>query len=172
MKSRTTFVLLIILLLFIPASAKKGKGKLTIGAKASLYNPPGTSATTILFEVTARYRMSDKLTGELSMGWTQYEAGGKSTTMVPIQVNAEFHPMGRKFFDPYLGGGSGAYLSVIEEELDVTLGFQVFGGVMVRPTSGFGFSIQVKYILTDVSDSNSGGFSLGGGVEGSWETAF
>ena len=172
MKLRTTFVLLIVLLLFIPASATKGKGRLTIGAKASLYNPPGPSATTMLFEVTARYRMSDKLTGELSMGWTQYKAGGKSTTMVPIQINAEFHPMGRKVFDPYLGGGSGAYFSVVEEELDVTLGIQVFGGVMVRPSSGFGLSIQVKYMLADVSDSKSGGFSLGGGVEGSWETAF
>ena len=174
----TAFVLVAIVIFsmdFSYASSRRSRTKdrnLKVGARVSLYNPPGTSITTMLFEVTAKYRVSDRFAAEFSAGWTQYNEEGRTTTLIPIQINGEFHPFGKGVFDPFVGGGVGAYLKKWGDEQSATVGVQALGGFEFRPTTGFSMSLSVKYILSDITDPRSGGFSFGGGVQGNWETSF
>ena len=170
MRKAIIVILFFGLLLSGIAEAKSSKkGNLSVGAKVSMYNPPGDAGSTLLFEVTARYRFSDYVVAEMSVGWTQYSSGGQTVTLMPIQLNGEFHPMGRKVFDPYLGAGTGVYLQQVGETTDATMGVQALAGLAFRPTSGFSFSAEVKYMLSDISDADSGGLTFGGVVEGNWE---
>ena len=170
MRKAIIVILFFGLLLSGIAEAKSGKkGNLSVGAKVSMYNPPGDASSTLLFEVTAQYRFSDHFTGELSVGWTQYSSGGETVTLMPIQLNGEFHPLGRQAFDPYLGAGTGVYLQQVGETTDATMGVQALGGLAFHPTSGFSFNAEVKYMLADITDKDSGGLTFGGGVEGNWE---
>jgi len=144
----------------------EAKGRITISAGVSIYDPPGDVSSTLLFEIAARYRLSDKVTAELSVGWTQYS----DVTLMPVQLNGEFHPLGAKVFDPYVGAGTGVYLTKIAEVTEATIGIQALAGLAFRPAKGFGFSAEVKYMLADITDGNSGGLTFGGGIEGTWET--
>ncbi|MCD6418242.1 outer membrane beta-barrel protein [bacterium] len=166
------FVLLtvaFVLILSVSANAKKS-GKLSLGAKMSVYDPPGDASSTLLFEIVAKYWVSTKVTTELSVGWTQYKESGENVMLMPIQLNAEFHPLGRISFDPYCGGGIGAYIKQTGDETSATAGIQMLAGLSFKPSGGLSFNAEVKYILSDITDSNSGGFSFGGGVEGNWQT--
>ncbi len=166
-----TLLLVAVLIVFTSSvQAKKKAGKLSVGAKVSVYNPPGDASSTLLFEVAAKYNVSDKVTAELSVGWTQYTSGGEDVTLMPIQLNGEFHPLGRIVFDPYVGGGIGAYLTKTGDVSSVTAGIQTLAGLSFKPAGGLAFTAEVKYILSDITDANSGGFTFGGGVEGNWET--
>ena len=161
-------VMLALCVLFVgvgEAKSSKKKGRLSVSAGVSVYNPPGTSSSSLLFEIAAKYRVSDKFTADMSVGWTQYD----DVTLMPIKLNGEFHPLGDKVFDPYVGAGSGLYLSKVLETTSATVGVQAFAGLKYSPSNGIGFSGQVEYMLTDISDANSGGLSFGGNVEGNWE---
>ncbi len=166
-----TLLLVVFLLVFATsAQAKKKAGKLSVGAKVSVYNPPGDASSTLLFEVSAKYNVSDKVTTELSVGWTQYTSSGEVVTLMPIQLNGEFHPLGRIIFDPYVGGGIGAYLTQTGDKTSATAGIQAMTGLSFKPAGGLSFNVEVKYILSDITDANSGGFTFGGGIEGNWQT--
>lgn len=168
---RRYFLFFLVAILLVSSGAyAKGSGKLSVSASVSAYNPPGDAGTTLLFEIAARYRVSDKITAEMSLGWTQYESGGENVTLMPIQLNGEFHPLGRKQFDPYMGAGTGVYLQKIGEEVTPTAGIQALAGVTFIATGGIKFSAELKYMLTDITDMDSGGLTMGGGIEGSWET--
>ncbi len=160
---------LMVFLFFGIADAKKKSDGLSVSASMSVYDPPGDAGSTLLFEVAARYKLSNKLTSELSVGWTTYESGGENVKYMPIQLNLEYHPLGQSLFDPYTGGGVSANLQQIGETTTATAGVQAFAGISFKPTSTFSFSAEVKYILTDITDASSGGFSFGGGVEGDLE---
>jgi len=167
-----TFILIIALLASgIEARKKKDKGNLSVNASVSIYDPPGNTSTALLFEVAARYTFTSKIVGELSLGWTQYSDNGQTVTMMPVQLNSEFHPLGQSLLiDPYAGMGVGAYITQTGEETDVSAGLQALTGVSIKAKSGISISFEVKYMLTDISDFDSGSVTFGGGIEGSWST--
>ncbi|MCD6595415.1 outer membrane beta-barrel protein [bacterium] len=169
-----TFVLVIgLLLTSIEAKKRKSnssRGKLSVNGSVSIYDPPGDVSSAFLFEIAARYSLSDQIVGELSVGWSQYEQSGENVTFIPVQLNGEFHPLGQGIFDPYAGAGISANLTQTGDNVDATAGVQALSGISFKPQSGFGVSVEVKYMLLDITDTNSGTFSLGGGVDFNWET--
>lgn len=176
MRARWIFIALAVLLVFSGAegkskhSKKSKKGRLSVNASVSVFDPPGDVSSALLFEVSAKYRLSDKFTSELSVGWSQYDDGGVATTFVPVEMNMEFHPLGQTFFDPYLGGGVSANVTQAGDEADIAAGVQALAGLSVKATNGVSFSVELKYRLPDISDPSSGGFSLGGGANINWST--
>ena len=174
MKFRWVTVVMIIVVLATGAQAKhkkkSNKGKLSVKTSVSYYNPPGSSSSALLFELSARYSLSNRVVSELSVGWSQYDDGGQNVTFIPIQLNGEFHPLGQGTFDPYAGAGISANLTQTGDDVDATAGVQALGGISFEPKSGFGISIEVKYMLMDITDPSSGTFSLGGGVDVNWQT--
>ncbi len=163
-----------LLLLLSPSAAKTKKskkpGKLSVSASVSVFDPPGDVSSALLFEVSAKYRISQKFTAELSTGWSQYEDGGVNTTYIPVQTNLEFHPLGRGMFDPYVGGGVSANFTQHGDQTTATAGIQALGGLAFKPTNQVSLSVEIKYNLPDITDPNSGGFSLGGGANFNWST--
>lgn len=166
---RLLWIMSLVPFLLSPACAGK-RGKLSVGAKVSVYDPPGNVSSALLFEISAKYRISSKVTTELSVGWTKYKDEGVEVTMMPIQLNGEFHPLGQSTFDPYLSAGIGGYLTQKDKKTDITAGVQSAIGLKFSPKEMFSFSAEIKYILPDITDPKSGGVTLGGGVQGSWET--
>lgn len=167
---RKLTLLALILSLFISPVCARKKGRLSVGAKVSIYDPPGSASSALLFEVSAKYRISTKVAAELSVGWTKYKDDRVEITMIPIQLNGEFHPLGQNVFDPYLSAGIGGYLTQRDEKVDVTAGVQSALGLKFSPKGMFSFSVEIKYILPDITDPKSGGVNLGGGIQGRWET--
>ncbi|RLF27023.1 MAG: hypothetical protein DRN14_05970, partial [Thermoplasmata archaeon] len=105
------------------AKTKRGKkSKLSVNASVSVFDPPGDVSSALLFEVSAKYRISQKFTGELSAGWSQYDDGGVTTTYIPVQTNLEYHPLGRGMFDPYVGGGLSANFTQANDQTTATAG--------------------------------------------------
>jgi len=175
MRGRYLCLLLAVAVLFSGAYAKTKKGKkskLSVNASVSVFDPPGDVSSALLFEVSAKYSFTDKMVGELSVGWSQYDDGGVTTTYVPVQTNLEYHPLGQKFFDPYMGGGISANFTQTDNQVSATAGVQTLAGLSFKPTSGVSFSVEIKYMLSDITDPKSGGFSLGGGANINWNTEF
>ncbi|HDG68007.1 MAG TPA: hypothetical protein ENG11_02540, partial [candidate division Zixibacteria bacterium] len=87
MRGRYLCLLLAVSVLFSGAYAKTRKGKkpgrLSVSANVSVFDPPGDVSSALLFEVSAKYRISKKFTGELSAGWSQYDDGGVTTAYIP-----------------------------------------------------------------------------------------
>ncbi|RKZ33328.1 hypothetical protein DRQ33_04430 [bacterium] len=170
MKFKWLIFALIFIVLFSCVEAKKKQGKLSVNASVSVFDPPGDVSSALLFEVSAKYKLSNKVTTEMSVGWSQYESGGQNVTLIPVQLNGELHPLGRGMFDPYVGCGIGAYFTQTGEDVTATAGVQGLGGLSFSPQDNFSFSVEIKYMLTDVTDPESGGWSLGGGADINWET--
>ncbi len=154
--------------LFGTAYARRGKrGKLTISVDVSTYDPPGDVSSTLLFEVSAKYSLSKVVSAELAVGWTQYSEDEDVVTLVPVQLNGEFHPLGRRMVDPYASAGFGAYLKQRGDAFSATAGIQAALGISVKAPGGFSLNVEVEYDLQDITDPSSGGLKLGGGMEGS-----
>ncbi|MBN1755847.1 outer membrane beta-barrel protein [bacterium] len=160
-------VILILTLIFTFSSAYAGKLKL--GGKVSTYNPPGDAGSTVMFEGTATYLLSDYLSIQGSLGWTTYKSGGETVTLMPVTVDGIFHFLGRQKLDPYAGAGIGYYRTTVGGADESTFGFQLFSGIEWRPSSNFGLSFEVKYRVPDISQPDQGGVSFGGGITGDIE---
>jgi hypothetical protein len=172
---RITLFAIIIAILVAPAFSKD-KGHISVTAKAEIYNPPGDDLIAPMFTIEARYRFNAYLAAVGSGSWTQYDLGEAEVTYVPVAVDGEVHPLGRGVFDPFAGVGLAfnykQYNYSIDgnDETDLTLGTEFFGGVSYKPKNQFGFELNFKYRIEDVVNAgDSGSWSLGGGVTGSWE---
>lgn len=170
---RCFFVLGVCILMVTPALGGEG-GKLTITARASIYNPPGDADTAPMVNIDAAYRLSSMVSVVGSGGWTSYSASGTDITFIPLSVTGRVHFLGVSTFDPYAGAGlamnlrSYDYPAPLDDETDVTGGMEILGGVSYRPGGGFGVDFDIKYRIEDLSDmGDSGSWSLGGGVTGS-----
>jgi len=138
-------------------------GKLTIGAKASIYDPPGASGPTPMVGGYIGYSISEYLSAEGTVEWSNYG----NTTLIPITVNMIYYPLGKKGFNPYLGGGSGYYYKKVKEDIKSTVGYQLLVGLSWKSAQDFGLSFEVKYIVPDIKNVSDRGFSYGGGITGS-----
>ncbi len=171
---RIVITLCLFAVLISPVFADKN-GHISITAKAELYDPPGDANIAPMFTVQARYRMSAFLAIVGSGSWTNYDYSGADVTYIPIAIDGEAHPLGRSVFDPY--GGAGISFNYrqydydeVEDETDLTIGVELLGGVTYKPKNNFGFQFDVKYRIEDIANpGDSGSWTVGGGVTGSWE---
>jgi len=167
--------LLLILCIFAIAVAPMfaaDKGHLSVNAKMELYNPPGDDIVAPMFTVQARYRLSAFLALVGNASWTKYEVSDNDVTFVPVAIDGELHPLGRKTFDPYIGVGLGAnYRQVESLDPELNIGANLLGGLVWNPEGHFGVDVSVKYRIEDIANpGDTGSWSFGGGVTGSWET--
>jgi len=175
---RFMFLLILPVCLASQASASSARGHLSVTAKANLYDPPGSAGTTTMLTVEARYRLSSFVSLVGSGGWTSYSHSGADVTYMPIAVDGIIHLMGIAEFDPYAGAGvslnyrSYDYDGTLDDKTDVTGGVEMLTGVSYRPGgSGFGIDFDIKYRIEDVGNpSDSGSWSIGGGITGTFET--
>ncbi len=174
------FLILLVLpvVMVLPASAGSAKGHLSVTAKANLYNPPGDADIATMLTVEARYRLSSFVSLMGSGGWTSYSHAGADITYMPVAVDGIFHFMGMSEFDPYAGAGLSLnyraydYDDTRNDKTDITGGAEILTGISYRPgDSGFGLDFDIKYRIEDIGNpSDSGSWSIGGGVTGTFET--
>jgi len=111
-----------------------------------------------------------------SGSWTKYDFNDAEVMFVPVAVDGELHPLGKGTFDPYVGVGLSFnyrqydYSPPTDDETELNVGTEFLGGVSYKPSNQFGFEFDVKYRIEDLANMNdSGSWSVGGGVTGSWE---
>lgn len=169
---KKTILLMCIFAIIAAPVVAKDKGKLSVTAKAEVYNPPGEDIIAPMFTVQARYRMSAFLAIVGSGSWTKYEVSDVDVTFVPVSVDAELHPLGNNTFDPYVGAGLSAnYRQAEETDPELDIGADILGGLIWDPGGNLGVDVNVKYRIEDLANpGDSGSWSVGGGVTGSWET--
>jgi hypothetical protein len=163
-------ITIVVCLLALPAFAKRDKGHLSVTAKASIYDPPGDAGITPMITVEANYNLSKFIVAVGSVSWTSYD----NTTFVPVTAAGELHPLGSAAFDPYAGAGLSANYRRFSasglSDTDLTLGLEFFGGIAYHPGGMIGFEGEAKYRIEDIAHAgDSGSWSLGGGITGSWE---
>jgi len=173
-KNKLTFVILIAL------AAATGFGKsdshISLIARAEIYDPPGSAKIAPMFTFEGRYRFNAFLAATGSGSWTQYGYDDADVTYIPVSVDGELHPFGKGVFDPFAGVGLGFnfrrfdYSGVQDDETELTLGLEFLGGVTYKPKNQFGFDFNFKYRIEDIANAgDTGSWSFGGGVTGSWE---
>lgn len=174
---RIFIFILIVLAITAPLYGKSKKGRLSVKAKMSLYDPPGSAKVAPMFTLEATYRMSAKLAISGSGSWTSYPDGDANITFIPIAVTGEVHPLGYSVFDPYAGAGLAGnlrqidYEEPIKDKTEFKLGTELFGGVSYKPKGFLGFELELRYRIEDIANpGDTGSFSVGGGITGTWET--
>ena len=161
-------VLSLLLILAVPVSAAE-KGHISITATASIYDPPGDAGASPMIGVQANYWLSSYVSLAGNVSWTKYDDGDLSVTYVPVAVDGILHPLGSSKFDPYVGAGLGVNYRSWEDETDTTMGVEFLTGLAYRPGGSMSFDIEAKYRVEDLGDTgNSGSWSFGGGVTGTW----
>ena len=172
---KTTLIFVIAAMLSFSLFAADN-GHISINAKVSIYDPPGDASVAPMFTLQARYRLSAFLALVGSGSWTNYEYDGADITYIPVALDGELHFLGRSTFDPYAGIGISFnyknynYDPPTGDETDLTLGADILGGITYKPTGNFGFDLEAKYRIEDIANiEDSGSWSLGGGITGSWE---
>ncbi len=157
---------LLVIFLIVPLTLFAGKFGIT--GKVSMYDPPGESGPTLMIGVEASYKLSEYLDAVGAIEWTRYEEAGEDVTLIPVTLNARFHPLGRGGFDPYFGGGAG-YWYREGVNVESTVGLQAIFGISWQPKDGKGISFELRYTMPDINDPNKGGLTYSGGVTGAIE---
>ncbi|RKZ29465.1 hypothetical protein DRQ36_08505 [bacterium] len=171
---KTIIVFCIAGLLIAPAFAIE-KGHISVTAKASIYDPPGDAGIAPMFTLEARYRLSAFLAIVGSGSWTTYDYNSADITYIPVAIDGELHPLGTATFDPYAGAGISFNYYEYDydtgaDDTEITLGIEALGGLSYKISDNFKFEFDCKYRIEDITDAgNTGSWSTGGGITGSWE---
>ncbi|MCK5833516.1 outer membrane beta-barrel protein [bacterium] len=170
------FILMILVVLLASVAFSADKGHISLTAKVEIYDPPGSAKIAPMFTIKGKYRFNAFLAATGSGSWTQYNYNDAEITYIPIAVDGEVHPFGIGVFDPYTGVGLGVnfrqydYTAEQDDKTELTIGAELLGGVTYKPKNQFGFEFDFKYRVEDIANANeTGSWSLGGGVTGSWE---
>jgi len=175
MKKKVLLLIVISAILLMAATTNADRGHISVTARAEIYDPPGPAKIAPMFTIEARYRLSAFIAATASGSWTQYSDNDANITFIPVSVAGEVHPFGKGVFDPYAGMGIGFNFRQFEysgsdDEAELNLGLEFLGGVTYKPKNQFGFAFQFKYRIEDIANAgDTGSWSFGGGVTGSWE---
>jgi len=152
------------LLIFASSSARAGV--LTLGAKASIYNPPEEGASpTLMYGFVLDYDINAHLHARAGASYTSYSAKGVRYTLMPITFNLIYHLMPGNFIDPYLGGGVGYYSKTEDGNEYGRTGGQAVAGMRFS-VGGLNAAIEATYIDPNFDDLESGTMSWGGWAAG------
>ena len=164
MRISKTALLTIILLVAIPSSAFAGL--LTLGAKASIYNPPEEGANpTLMYGFMLDYDINRILHARVGAFYTSYTAKGINYTLMPITLDLIAHFMPESNIDPYLGAGIGHYSKTVNGIESSKTGGQAIAGISFR-IGNFNAALEASYIVPDLEESDKGSLCWGGWASG------
>jgi opacity protein-like surface antigen len=160
------FVPILISMIVLAAGSPALAGSLTLGAKASIYNPPEEGANpSLMYGFFLDYEMSKFLHARADASYTSYAAKDHNYSLMPITLNliAHFIPDGN--IDPYLGGGVGYYSYTADGMETSHTGAQAQAGLNFH-IGGFSAAVEVSYIVPDINHSDVNSVSWGGWASG------
>ncbi|MBN1426240.1 outer membrane beta-barrel protein [Candidatus Fermentibacteria bacterium] len=158
----------LMLMLALPALAAE-KGHISVTATASIYDPPGDAGASPMLGLRANYWLSSKVALAGNVSWTKYDDAGTSITYVPVSIDGILHPLGSAKFDPYVGAGLGLNYRSWADDSRTDAGVEFLAGLAYRPGGSMSFDFEVKRRIEDLSDTkDSGSWSFGGGITGTW----
>lgn len=159
-------VILLIIILLVAISSSAFAGLLTLGAKASIYNPPEEGANpTLMYGFILDYDINRILHARAGASYASYMAKGINYTLMPITFNLIAHFMPESNIDPYLGGGLGYYSKTVDGVESSKTGGQAIAGISFR-IGNFNAAFEASYIVPDLSESDIGSLSWGGWASG------
>jgi hypothetical protein len=163
---RSNLILLLVVGSLVFFSSRAGAGLITLGAKASVYNPPEQGASpALMYGFLLDYEINSYFHANAGASYTSYTANGNNYTLMPITFDLIYHIMPGASLDPYIGGGLGYYSKTINGSENSRGGAQAMTGVAFH-IGNFNAAIEISYILPDLSDSSSGSFAWGGWASG------
>jgi len=158
----SVLISMIIILPALPAAA----GALTLGAKASVYNPPEEGADpSLMYGFFLDYEINKFLHARADASYTSYAASGHNYTLMPITIGLIAHFLPDAPIDPYLGGGIGYYSSTFDGSETSHTGAQAQAGLNFH-IGAFSAALEVSYIVPDLDHSDIASVSWGGWASG------
>jgi len=158
------FLFIAILCLIISGTANAGM--LTLGAKASIYNPPEAGASpSLMYGFMLNYDVNAILNIRAGASYTSYTANDIDYTLMPITLDFIAHFLPASNIDPYLGLGIGYYSKTVDAIEDSYTGGQAIAGVQFN-INGLNAAFEATYIVPDLSQSDEGSLSWGGWMTG------
>ncbi len=162
--AKNVFLLTTVLSLCLFSTAYAGQ--LTLGAKASIYNPPEEGANpSLMYGFVLDYDINAFLHAQADASYTSYTADGIDYTLMPITVNLIAHFIPGGAIDPYLGGGLGYYSKTADGVETANTGAQAIAGFAFK-VGGLNAAFEATYIVPDLSHSDKGSFAWGGSAAG------
>lgn len=147
-------------------SCQSHAGELTLGAKASIYNPPEDGASpSLMYGFALDYDINRYFHAIAGASYTSYAAKGVDYTLMPITFDLVAHFRPDSNIDPYLGLGVGYYSKTADKVERSRTGGQAEAGVNFH-IGNFNAALEISYIVTDLSDSSIGAVSCGGWASG------
>jgi len=160
---RVILITVLLAALSTPASA----GMLTLGAKASIYNPPEAGASpSLMYGFMLDYDINAVFHARAGAHYTSYTANDVDYTLMPITLDILAHLMPGNNVDPYLGVGVGYYSKTIDGEESSHTGGQAIAGIKFN-LGGFSAAFEATYMVPDLAKSEEGSFAWGGWASGS-----
>lgn len=161
--ARTALLATAILLFYCGSSIA---GLMTLGAKASVYNPPEPGANpSLMYGFFLDYEINEYLHARTDASYTSYTAEGIDYTLMPITANLIAHFMPGSSVDPYIGGGLGYYSKTADGVETAKTGAQGIAGLRFT-VGGLTAALEVTYIVSDLGHSEDASVSWGGWATG------
>ena len=164
---RLTLIMFLLFALALLNASPAFCGALTMGAKASIYNPPQEGASpSLMYGFFLDYEINKYVHTRADASYTSYSANGHNYTLMPITINLIAHFMPDGVIDPYLGGGIGYYSQTMDGAETSHTGAQAQAGLNFH-MGAFSAAIEVSYIVPDLDHPEANSVSWGGWASGS-----
>jgi outer membrane protein W len=161
-------VLLVLFLVAAPATA----GTLTVSGRAGLDSPPAVNASpSVMYGLGAEYGITSSLSVRAAVETTTYSVAGIQTTLTPVTADLIYRQTLLGMITPYVGAGLGYYTTTVGSNTNSTMGVQAETGIKFA-VGGFDAGAEVRYMLPDTKNSNSGSMTYNAYMTGSFLQSF
>ncbi len=158
------------LALFAVAVSPALAGNLTVSGRAGLFSPNGGSSS-MMYGLGANYALNDNLSVRGAIETTSYDVGGVSTSFTPVTLDLIYSQTMVGMITPYAGAGLSYNTTTAGGVSKQTSGGQAEAGIKFE-LGGFMAGVEYRYMLTDLSNSNSGASTYNAYMTGGFSQSF
>lgn len=148
MKNRSIIVLCLGLLA-VPCFA----GTIDVSGRAGVYTAPGSAGTSMMYGVSADYKIIPSLSVRGAVDTTTYTVNNVQTTYTPVTLDLIYSQTVAEYLHPYAGAGVSYNTWNVGGASSTTSGAQAETGVSFN-FGGFSAGLEYRYMWPDFNHTN------------------
>jgi opacity protein-like surface antigen len=161
----------VILGLLIIVSAPVFAATINVSGRAGLYNSPGGASTSMMYGLAADYSLNPDLSVRGAVETTSYIINNVQTTYTPVSLDLIYSQTVSGMFHPYVGAGVSYNTANTGGVVATSSGAQAEAGIRFD-LEGFSAGIEYRYMIPDLSRSNSSSLSYNAYATGAFTQSF
>ena len=156
------------ILLVLPSFA----GTIDISGRAGIFTPTQAGASpSLMYGVGAECSITPNLSARAAVETTTYSANNVQYTYTPITLDLIYHQTFAGILIPYFGAGVSYNSRSVGGVSSQTTGVQAEAGLKFV-LGGFSSGAEIRYMVPDINNMNSGSTTYNGYATGSFAQSF